>query len=181
MPPSPRIDGRVIDCFGAKTNRDRNEITCTIVRVLGGVSLHPCNLFHRLITARTHPRVKVGHCWSNGERPLTVSPTRYSLILRCSHPKGMTTCRQDKIPNRKKRILVEAGYKEEVASRLVTERRQSYSRKSWWTCVNVPRPHDERVSLVLSHRLITYDLFLSCDCQIYSELGEPVFLGHLQL
>jgi len=53
--------------------------------------------------------------------------------------------------------------------------------KSWWTCANAPRPHDERVSLVLSHRLITYDLFLSCDCQIYSEHGEPVFLGHLQL
>ena len=82
MPPSPRIDGRVIDCFGAKTNRDRNEITCTIVRVLGGVSLHPCNLFHRLITARTHPRVKVGHCWSNGERPLTVSPTRHGFDQR---------------------------------------------------------------------------------------------------
>ena len=56
-------------------------------------------------------------------------------------------------------ILVEAGRKEEVASRLVTERRQPYSRKSWWTCVNAPRPHDERVSLMLSHRLITYDLF----------------------
>ena len=71
-------------------------------------------------------------------------------------------------------ILVDAGRKEEVASCLATE-------KSWRTCANAPRPHDERVSLVLSHRLITYDLFLSRDCQIYSELGEPVFLGHLEL
>jgi hypothetical protein len=47
--------------------------------------------------------------------------------------------------------------------------------------VKAPHPHDERVSLVLSHRLITYDLFLSRDYQIYSELGEPVFSGHLQL
>jgi len=78
-------------------------------------------------------------------------------------------------------ILVEAGHKEEVASRHVTKCHQSYSRKSWWTCANAPRPHDERVSLVLSHCLITYDLFLSRDCQIYSELGEPVLLGHLQL
>ena len=49
------------------------------------------------------PRVEVGLCRSNGERPLAVSPTRYSLILMCSHPKGMTTRRRDKLPNRKKR------------------------------------------------------------------------------
>ena len=78
-------------------------------------------------------------------------------------------------------ILVEAGHKEEVASRLVTERHQSYSRKSWWTCANAPRPHDEKVRHVLSHRLITNVFFLSRDCQIYSEVGEPVFLGQLQL
>jgi len=37
----------VIDCFGATTDR-KNEITRTNKRVVGGVSLHPCNLFHRL-------------------------------------------------------------------------------------------------------------------------------------
>jgi len=38
-------------------------------------------------------------------------------------------------------------------------------------------------SLVLPHRLITSVLFqfLPRDCQIYSKLGEPVYLGHLQL
>jgi hypothetical protein len=37
------------------------------------------------------PRVEVGLCRSNGERPLAVSPTKYGLIRGCSHPKGMTT------------------------------------------------------------------------------------------
>jgi hypothetical protein len=77
--------------------------------------------------------------------------------------------------------LVEAGCKEEVASRLATERRQSYSNVKLVDLRKAPHPHDERVSLVLSHRLITYDLFLSRDCQIYSELGEPMYLGHSQL
>ena len=37
------------------------------------------------------------------------------------------------------------------------------------------------VSWVLSHCLITYDLFLPRDCKIYSKLGDPVCLEHLQL
>jgi len=70
-------------------------------------------------------------------------------------------------------ILVEAGHKEEVAAALLpSAASRTQEEKSW--C-------DERVNLVLSHCLITYDLFLSRDCQIYSELGEPVTLGHLQL
>ena len=59
----------------------------------------------------------------------------------------------------------------------VTSRTQE---KSWWTCANTPRPHNERVSLVLSHCLITHAIFLPRDCQIHSELGELVFLAHLQ-
>ena len=36
----PEIDRRVIDCFGATTKHDRNEITWIIERGLGGVCLH---------------------------------------------------------------------------------------------------------------------------------------------
>jgi hypothetical protein len=37
----------------------------------------------------------------------------------------------------------------------------------------------KQVSRALSHHLIIYDLFLPDDCQIYSELGEPMYLEHL--
>jgi hypothetical protein len=78
-------------------------------------------------------------------------------------------------------ILVKAGHKEEVASPLLPSVASRTQEKSWWTCAKAPCPHDERVSLVLSHRLITHDLFLPRDCQIYSEIGGLVFLAHLQL
>jgi hypothetical protein len=41
MSSSPRINGRVIDCFDATRNCDRNEIAWTTERGLGGVSLTP--------------------------------------------------------------------------------------------------------------------------------------------
>jgi hypothetical protein len=74
-------------------------------------------------------------------------------------------------------IPVDAGCKEEVASRLAAEH------QSWWTCVKVPHPHDEMgkpSAVTLSNHLLHY-LFLLGDCQIYSELGEPVYLEQLQL
>jgi hypothetical protein len=52
----------------------------------------------------------------------------------------------------------------------VTSRTQE---KSWWTWANAPRPHNERVSLVLSHRLITYDLFLSRIVKFTVSLESP--------
>ena len=76
-------------------------------------------------------------------------------------------------------------------SRLVTRRKllaallpsdtNRTQEKSWWTCAKAPSSHDERVSLVLSHRPIAHDLFLPRDCQIFSKPGELVFLAHLQL
>ena len=46
--PKDRIGGRVIDFPGAMTNRERKVITWNNRNGLGGVSLHPCNLIHRL-------------------------------------------------------------------------------------------------------------------------------------
>ena len=134
------MDGQCLDTTTDREMKSHGQIK----RVLGGVSLHPCNLFHRLkyphqltkgwqIILFLLPGVKVGLCQSNSERPLAVSRTRYGLILGCSHPKGMTTSRQDKFPTGRSArmvqecILVEAGHKEEVASCLATERCQSYS------------------------------------------------------
>ncbi len=163
--------------------------------------MHPCNLFHCLKYphqwtngAMDHSRDSPqGRSWASLEQRREASRSfsydvRFNLRVQPSNTK-----RDDYTSTRQTPQQEEAQdlHRSTFCLRLVARRKllaalllsvtSCTQEKSWWTCANAPRPHDERVRLVLSHRLITYDLFLSRDCQIYSELGEPVFLGHLQL
>jgi hypothetical protein len=134
------------------------------------------------------PRVEDGHRGRNGKRHLAVSPTRNCFDLRVQPSK-----RDDYTLTRQTSQQEEAQkwHRSTFWSRLVTRRKliatlllsvtSRTQEKSWWTCAKAPCPYDEMVSPVLSHRLITNDLFLPHDCQIYSKPGELVFLAHLQL
>jgi len=166
---------------------------------VGGVSLHPCNLFHCLkyphqsMNGATNHIIFApqGQSWASSEQRREAScsfsyKVRFNLRVQPSKRDDYTSTRQT--PQQEE---AQEWRRSTFWSRLVARRKllaalllsvaSRTQEKSWRTCANAPRPHDERVSLVLSHCLITYDLFLSRDCQIYSELGEPVLLGHLQL
>ena len=161
MPPSPRIGERVIDCFGATTNRDRNEITWTIEMGLGGVSLHPCNLFHCLkyphhLTngAMDHSKDSPqGQSWASLEQRREASRSfsyKVRLIFRVQPSKrdDYTSTRQT--PQQEE---VQEWCRSTFWLRLVTRRKllaallpsvnSRTQEKSWWTCATAPHPHNE--------------------------------------
>jgi len=165
--------------------------------VLGGVSLHPCNLFHRL----KYPHQSIngamdhsndspqGRSWASLEQQREASrcfsyEVQFNLRVPPSKRDDYTLTRQTSQQKEAQEWLRSTFW-----LRLITRRKllaallpsvaSHTQEKSWWTCVNAPRPHDERVILVLSHPLITYDLLLSHDCQIYSKIGEPMCFGTL--
>ena len=167
---------------------DRNEITWTIEWVLGGVSLHPCKLFHCL----KYPHQSMngvmdhsndspqGQSWASLEQRREAARSFsnevwFNLRVWPSKRNDYTSTRQT--PQQE---VAQEWCRSIFWLRLVTRRKllaallpsiaSCTQEKNWWTCANAPHPHDERVSIVLSHRLITYNLFLSCDFQIYSEL-----------
>ena len=163
--------------------------------------MHPCNLFHRLKyphqwtnMAMDHSRDSPqGQSWALLEQRREASHSfsydvRFNLRVQPSKTKrdDYTSTRQTPQQEeaqdlRRSTFWLRLVARRKLLAALLLSIASCTQEKSWWTCANAPCPHDERVSLVLSHCLITYDLFLSRDCQIYSELGEPVFLGHLQL
>ena len=159
---------------------------------MGGVSLHPLSFHrskfpHQSTNGATNQITFApqGRSWASWEQRQEASRSysyevRFNLRVQPSKMDDYTSTRQT--PQQEE---AQEWRRSTFWSRLVARRKllaalllsvaSRTQEKSWRTCANAPRPHDERVSLVPSHRLITYDLFL------YSELGEPVFLGHLEL
>ena len=161
--------------------------------------MHPCNLFHRLKYPHQSTNGAMDHSndspqgqsWASLEQRREAScsffyKVRLTLRVQPSKRDNYTSTRQTPQQEeaqewRRSTFWLRLFTRRKLLAALLPSVTSRTQEKSWWTCANTPRPHDERVSLVLSHHLITYDLFLSHDCQICSELGEPVFWGHLQL